>query len=210
MLKKGIFIIGVLGLTISSCIKHEVIPAPTPKVDLYCYFAGNIGGDSTEFTQNVDYEGVSGINYEDNFGVATTKYYFTMSPTGASLEAIGVMLGSISWSIASGASSPSLGVFNNFFIQNDQPVYTDGADNGFMVMYTDVQGRLWTSREGVVNPQDVLFTDIRQDSDEEGDYSMFRCDFNCHVYRDYFDEFGDPQTDSIKIQNGLIQGWFER
>lgn len=220
MLKKGIIILSALGLTLVSCIKHEVIPAPTPMVDLYCYFAGNIGGDSTEFTQNVGYDGLSGVNYEDNFGIATTKYYFTMTPTDAiNVESIGVMLGSISWSTASGASSPSIGLFNDFFIQNDNPLYMDNADNGFMVMYTDVVGNVWQSRQATAYPQDVEFVDIVQESDETGDYSKFTCNFKTRVYREWIEPmvivlpdtfYNVPMIDSIDITNGLLKGWFKR
>ena len=54
MHKKGIFIVGLIGIIASSCTKHEVIPAPTPQVDLKCSFRGDIGGAFVEYTENVD------------------------------------------------------------------------------------------------------------------------------------------------------------
>ena len=41
MIKKSAFAIGIIGLMLNSCIEHEVIPAPTPEVDLNCSFEGN-------------------------------------------------------------------------------------------------------------------------------------------------------------------------
>ncbi len=214
MMKKGIFILGVIGLVISSCIKHEVIPAPVPKVDLYCHFAGNIQGDSTELTQNVDfYDGVAGMNYEEYFGTASAKYYFNMQST-TETEAIGVMLGSITWSIASGNTAPNLGTFNEFCLNNDMPPYTMDANNGFMVMYTDANGILWNSVDTVPSNQDVKFTDIVQESDEWGDYSKFTCNFNTKVYRKWWDPTILPNGawlyDSLSITNAELKGWFQR
>jgi len=214
MMKKGIFILGVIGLVISSCIKHEVVPAPVPQADLYCHFAGNIGGDSTEFTQNVSYyDGFAGLNYEENFGIASAKYYFNMQST-TQVEAIGVMLGSITWSVASGNGAPALGTFNEFFLDNDLPPYTMDANNGFQVLYTDVSGNLWNSVDTVPSNQSVEFTNIVQESDEAGDYSKFKCSFDTKVYRRWWDNTilpsGDWVYDSISITNAELIGWFER
>ncbi|MEY3238052.1 MAG: hypothetical protein RI883_2153, partial [Bacteroidota bacterium] len=41
----------VFGL--SSCIEHEVIPAPVPMVDLSCHFNGVVNGSNLELTENV-------------------------------------------------------------------------------------------------------------------------------------------------------------
>ena len=77
-------------------------------------------------------------------------------------------------------------------------------------MYTDVYGNVWTSRQGSVYPQDVEFIDIFQDSDETGDYSLFTCNYNCYVYRDYLDTLGNPVTDEISLTNCVLKGWFRR
>lgn len=212
MLKKGIFVLVAAGMSLTACIEHEVIPAPVPEVELYAHFIGDIGGQlGREFTENVDYYvGSAGVNYEDNFGIATTKYYFNLTSTQET-EGIGVMLGSISWNIASGASAPSLSSFNQFFLDNDVPPYMDNADNGFQVLYTDVNGQLWTSRQTSTNLQEVVFTDIVQESDDNGDYSKFTCDFNCWVYADLYDQVNQVYyLDSIHIQNATLKGWFQR
>lgn len=211
MLKFWISISVFAGLLLSSCIKHEVIPAPVPQVELYAHFIGNVGGDVTEFTQNVEYyDGISGVNYEENFGIANTKYYFNLAST-TQIEAMGVMLGSITWNVASGNTSPALSTFNQFFLDNTTPDYKDNANDGFQVMYTDVNGLLWKSSETSTNPQTVIFKDIFQESDSEGDYSKFTCEFSCYVYADVWDDvLLDYYLDSIHIQDAVLKGWFKR
>ncbi|MFN5784472.1 MAG: hypothetical protein ACK457_00800, partial [Flavobacteriia bacterium] len=47
----AIALASLLGL--SSCIDHEVIPAPVPMVELNCHFYGVINGTPLELTENV-------------------------------------------------------------------------------------------------------------------------------------------------------------
>ena len=53
MITKGALTIGLIGLMLSACIKHEVIPPPVPMVDLEADFIGNIQGTDVEYTQHV-------------------------------------------------------------------------------------------------------------------------------------------------------------
>ena len=209
---KGLLLIGLIGLSLGSCIDHEVIPPPTPEVDLTCSFEGNIGGQFIEYTRFVGgYDGVSEMSFQSEFGVNTAKYSFAMMSNQSSAY-VRVRLGSIVWSDGSGTNSPELSLFNSFFQTNTEPDYSDDAVNGFEVSYRTSAGIIFTSREGSVFPQDVEFepASIIQESDESGDYSKFTCNFDCYVYYDYLDDLGDPQTDSILIQNAVYKGWFRR
>ena len=49
-----------LSLIFSSCIEHEVIPAPVNTVDLNAAFIGFVNGTQVEFTQNVNGYGAVG------------------------------------------------------------------------------------------------------------------------------------------------------
>ena len=70
MYKITILTIGVFIFLSTSCTKHEIIPAPTPKVDLLAHFEGIIGGQFIEYTENVDgYNGLSEIATQSSSGL---------------------------------------------------------------------------------------------------------------------------------------------
>ena len=105
------------------------------------------------------------------------------------------------------ARAASIAAFNDFHANALSPVYTTGAASGFEVTYRDGLGNVWVSQQGSPNPQVVLFSNIKQESDATGDYSKFQCNFSCYVYRQ------EPITlvwDSLPIQNAIFKGWFKR
>ena len=60
MKNKGAIILGLTALMFSSCIDHEVIPAPIPTVDLSSNFIGEINGAEIVLTEKVlDFSNVS-------------------------------------------------------------------------------------------------------------------------------------------------------
>jgi hypothetical protein len=197
-----------LTLSVTSCIEHEVIPAPVPTVDKYCHFEGLINGISTEFTENVSGYYCSGTKAKYILpapAFSSAVYYSEMlSPTYPVSIRIG--LGSLQWDAALSAE-PSLSTFNDFHMNNTTPAYSNSAANGFEVAYKDGSGLLWTSKQTSPNFQDVTLSAIKQGSDATGDYSRYVCTFNCYVYRQ------DPVTlawDSIRIQNAELKGFFKR
>lgn len=216
-MKKVIIFSGALVLSLVSCIKHEVIPAPVPMVDLYAHFIGDFttsqGSNTTiELTENVlgysnKSEKAKVILPPPSFSSAV--YYSEMSSSQAATM-IKIGLGSIFWDAAT-ESDPNLSLFNTFFTTNDLPSYSNGGSAGFEVTYRDGYGSIWTSDQNSVNVQDVAFTNIEQDSDSTGDYSLFKCSFNCYVYRTYFDQILMTNvTDSVRIDNAVYSGWFKR
>ena len=80
MYKTGLLTLGLIGtLFITSCIKHEVIPAPEPQVDLDAHFEGLVGGSFIEYTENVDgYYGLSELATQSAGGVSNAQYTFSM------------------------------------------------------------------------------------------------------------------------------------
>lgn len=215
-MKRIITFSGALVLSLASCIKHEVIPAPVPMVDLYAHFIGDFTTDAgtatIELTENVlgytnKSEKAKVILPPPSFSSAV--YYSEMSSTQAATM-IKVGMGSVFWDAASEAD-PSLTAFNNFFINNDLPSYANNASNGFEVTYRDGYGAVWKSDQNSVHVQDVVFSDIVQESDSTGDYSLFKCEFNCWVYRTYYDVgLGMDVTDSVRITDAIYSGWFRR
>ncbi len=223
MYKKALFSFVILGLIAVSCNKHEVIPAPEPSVDLFASFEGNIGGQFVQYTENVDgYYGFSQLVAQSTGGNVDAQYYFSMvSPSYT--QSIKIGLGSISWTTATGTTTPALNLFNSFFLANDMPVYKNSALGGFEVQYRDAFNDLWVSKDTSTFLMDVVFDNasIIQESDKTGDYSKFKCDFNCTLYHTYsvIDNSVVPQTspptmkDSvamIKVENAIYRGWFKR
>lgn len=201
--------VSLVVFSFSSCIEHEVIPAPIPKADLSCHFSGTVNNTFVELTENVQ-------GYKLNPSKSTllnpspqlssVKYYADMSSLENAIS-VRVGLGSISWDDAGSAGVPPLNVFNSFFTTNTTPAYSDGSVAGFEISYRDGSGGIWVSKQNSVNPHTVTFSAINQESDANGDYSKFICEFNCYVYRI------NPQTsllDSMRIQNGRLEGWFDR
>jgi len=222
MYKKGLLTLGLMGaLLISSCIKHEIIPAPEPEVDLSAHFEGLIGGSFIEYTENVDgYYGLSELATQSASGVSNAQYSFsTISPS--ELTSIKIGMGSLTWNDASGATAPALTLFNNFFLSNDIPAYSNLAVAGFEVTFRDASGLEWKSDEAspiqnvVIDPLSII-----QESDASGDYSKFNMTFDCPIYHIYSVvdisvpvQIPAAMKDSvatIQIDQASYKGWFQR
>lgn len=199
-------LLAMIGL--GSCIEHEVIPAPVPMVELNCHFQGIINGTNVEFTENVLGYSCSAEKAKillPTPAYSSAVYYSEISSTQSSV-AVKVGLGSVMWD-ASTTSDPTLTLFNNFHMNTTLPVFSNSGTNGFEVTYTDGLGKEWVSEETSVNYQDVIFSNIIQESDSSGDYSKFVCNFDCYVYRT-----NDVTLllDSLRIQAAEFEGWFKR
>ncbi|MEJ6583138.1 MAG: hypothetical protein QNL61_00440 [Crocinitomicaceae bacterium] len=216
MKRSNLFIVGVLVLTLASCIDHEVIPAPEPMVELKASFEGNVGGQFTQYTQYVGgYVGVSDISIQSSGGTSKAQYTFGLiSNQSSAMVRIGV--GSISWSSSLGTYRPELTPFNAFFIANTTPTYQEFSFDGFEVVCRTQSDSIFVSRANSTYAQTVEFvpSSIIQGSDSSGDYSKFICNFSCYVYNDWTDMSGGapgvPMTDSILISNATYEGWFQR
>jgi len=213
-MKKVIALFAFGSLFLAGCPKHEIIPAPTPKVELESSFIGIVNGSQLELTQNVGgyYLEATKTKYILPSPTPSKAAYYANMKSSESLVSIRVGLGSISFD-GSADSDPSLAVFNSFFSSTTAPVYSAYAANGFEVVYRDGSGNVWTS-DDTQPAQDVIFTGIVQESDGSGDYSKFTCTFNCNVYRIVPDLTTPVLTDSITlslpIQNAILKGWFKR
>lgn len=213
-MKKVIALFAFGSLFLTGCPKHEIIPAPTPKVELESSFIGIVNGSQLELTQNVDgyYLEATKTKYILPSPTPSKAAYYANMKSSNGLVSIRIGLGSISFD-GSADSDPSLSVFNSFFSSTTAPIYSAQAAAGFEVVYRDGSGNVWTS-DDTQPVQDVVFTGIVQESDGSGDYSKFTCTFNCNVYRDVPDLTTPVLTDSITlslpIQNAVLKGWFKR
>jgi len=202
----AIALASLLGL--SSCIDHEVIPAPVPMVELNCHFYCVINGTPLELTENVlGYTGQADKNLIllPSPSYSSAVYTFELL-TAQSFKSVKASLGSVFWDRGV-STDPTETQFDSFHNNSLTPAFSDGGSNGFEFMYRDPAGVEWFSKENSVNVQDVVFSNISQDTDTSGHYSLFTCNFDCYVYHQ------DAITlawDSIPVQNAVLSGWFQK
>lgn len=216
MIKRGFIALFGLGFVLASCIKHEVIPAPTPTVDLDASFSGTVNNTTTEFTTNVlDYENTSyKVKVIQPPGGNSTAVYYSEMQSPSQTQSIAIGLGSIIFD-SGVAADPPLALFEPFFPANDAPAYSNNGASGFEVVYTDAASRVWKSNEASTYPGATAnFTGIHVESDESGDYSKFICTFDCYVYSLNPDSLAlmppVAHVDSFLIEDGVYNGWFKR
>lgn len=194
---------------LSSCVKHEVIPAPQPLVELKTYFTGIINGTDVEFTDDVD--GFNGETTQAQYifpapALSSVVYYCDMN-SNLIETSIKVGIGSLDWDAAA-IEKPSLTQFNDYFTGLKTPNvvnFSNGALDGVEITYRDAFGNTWVSDENSVNLQEVKFIDVKNESDNTGDFSKVTVEFSCHVYRTV-----GLEKDSVRIDNGHFEGWFQR
>lgn len=205
-MKKIAFLFLFGSVFLAGCPEHEIIPAPTPEAELNAHFMGTINGTDIELTQNVDGYYLEATNNKQlNPSPTPSKARYNANfKSEQSLVSISISLGSVIWD-ASISSDPTLSLFNSFFTSNLTPAFSLDADAGFEVVYRDGFGNVWESDAGSAAPQDVVFSNIVQESDASGDYSKFTCTFNCTVYRTV-----GPDTFSLLIEDAVYEGWFQR
>jgi hypothetical protein len=216
MIKKGFIALIGLGFVLASCIKHEVIPAPTPQADLYAHFTGVINNTQTDFTTNVlGYENVSyKVKVIQPPGGNSTAVYYAEMESPSQTQSIAIGLGSVNFD-SGVAADPPLALFEPFFPANDAPNYSNGGASGFEVVYTDPTSREWKSNE-LSNYAGATsnFTGIQVESDDTGDYSKFICTFDCYVYGLNPDSLAlmppVAHVDSFLIEDAVYNAWFKR
>ena len=149
------------GLALTSCIEHEVIPAPTPTVDLKCSFDGVVNGTDVHLMQFIDgYDCTpTKAKYLLPAPQWSTAVYYSEISSAASPVSFKIGMGSVAWD-ASTTSDPTLALFNDFFTSNLTPNFSNVAVSGIEVSYRDAAGRTWVSHDNSVNAQNASFTGI--------------------------------------------------
>ena len=197
-------------LLIVGCIKPEIIPAPTQKVDLTAYFKGDINGTNIKWVQNVDdYDCFPTITKTtvQGTGQASKAVYYAEMKSESVKGSVRIGIGSVLWDYNL-TENPTMKLFSEFMNLNTKPKYSKDASFGFEVQYKDKLGRIWLS-DSLTRGNSVQFIGVKQESDVENDYSKFICRFNCKVYRSYIENL-DTILDSIEIKNAEFKGWFTR
>ncbi|MDD2983103.1 MAG: hypothetical protein PHQ74_06915 [Crocinitomicaceae bacterium] len=215
----------MLALGFSSCIKHEIIPAPDPRVELICSFNGLINGSPLELTQNVN-----GYFLEAKKSIfvpptgLTIATYFSEIKSAEKLIAIKISAGNMRYDGA-GTDGPPPIIFNDFFKTNLTPLYTAEAvstplnTGGVEVSYRDNAGNVWVTKETDNGFNKMVFSSVVQETDKTGDYSKYVANFKCRVYHTFMtvvenvaptpnDTTYDEQQ--FDITNGVMKGWYKR
>jgi hypothetical protein len=220
-----ILIGSMLALGFSSCIKHEIIPAPDPKVELIFSFNGLISGAPLELTQNVNgyYLEAKKSIFVPPTGL-TIATYFSEIKSASSLIAIKISAGNMRYD-GTGTDGPSPLIFNDFFKTNLTVAYTTDAvstilnTGGVEVAYRDNAGNVWTTKEADNAFNKMVFSSIKQETDKTGDYSKYVANFKCRVYHTFMtinENIAPAPNDTtyeeqqFDITNGVMKGWYKR
>lgn len=196
----GIFILA------SSCVEHEVIPAPKPQVELNASFTAQLEGANYELIQDVNGYYCDATQAKEILPTPqpSTVTYYSAIRSDSQLDFIQIGIGKLSFN-ADNSIDPSLEQFTSFFNSNTAPTYSFEAEAGVEIIFRDGQGNVWKSMEGTGEPQDFQFTSLVQESDEDGDYMKFTALFNVSL----FDDITAP-TDTIVFENALFEGYFKK
>ena len=102
----ALFVFGSLFL--AGCPKHEIIPAPTPKVELESNFIGTVNGSQVELTENVDgyYLDATKTKLIQPSPTPSTATYYANMKSSNSLISIRVGLGVVQFD-GSASSDPA-------------------------------------------------------------------------------------------------------
>lgn len=198
----------IIGATMisSSCIKHEVVPAPSPMVDLPASFSSLLGGNSYELINDVDgYFCEATQSKEINPPPqVSTVIYFSAVKSAQKLDYLKIGIGKLNFNSDS-KNIPTLDAFTSYFENISAPNYSNGSLNGVEITYRDASGGVWYSDENMGDPQSFDFTSTSQESDEDGDYLIFTANFSVSLV----DDVTTP-TDTIRFDNAVFKGYFKR
>ena len=211
MRKLGYLWILPFALLVIGCIKPEIIPAPTQKVELITYLKADINGTNVKWVQDVDdyncYPTITKTTVQGS-GQSSKAIYYSQIKSISKTPTIKIGIGSVLWNFDV-SPNPTMKLFSEFMNLNTKPKFSNGAAYGFEVEYKDKDGNVWLS-DSLTKGNSVQFIGIKQESDVTNDYSKFICRFNCTVYRSYLNDKKDTITEEIDIKNAEFKGWFTR
>lgn len=198
----------IIGTTMlsSSCIKHEVIPAPSPMVDLPASFSAILEGNTYELINDVDgfyCKATQSLEINPTPQPSSAIYYSGIK-SDEKLDYIQIGVGKLNFN-ADINSIPNLESFTNYFKDMTPPPFSKDALNGVEIIYRDGNNNPWISDENMGDPQSFDFTTVRQESDEDGDYIIFTANFSVSLV----DNIDNP-TDTIRFDNAVFKGYFKR
>lgn len=200
-------IIGTMMIS-ASCIKHEVVPAPEPMVELPASFSAMLDGSSFELIKDVDgYYCLPDQSQQINSAPqkSTITYFSSIGSDNQGEKAfVQIKVGELQFT-ADASTLPTLDEFNTYFEEMSTVNFSNDASDGVQIIFGDASGNEWYSDEDMTESQAFDFTSIKQDSDENGDYILFTANFHASLVDDV-----DTPTDTLKIDNAVFKGYFKR
>ena len=201
----------ILGLALlPSCIEHEVIPPPTPVVELECSFGGVFNGEEYSFSQ---FAGIECEPAQEKLITpapqASRVTYFSTIRGANVLDLIQLNIGELLFQPTANSSNPTLNEFEAFFKSDTEPDFKADSKDGVEIVYRDESGRVWySSPVDSLNEQFFKFTSLELDSDENGDFMLFTANFSCNLY--LYDEETEEPIDTIAVENAVYRNHFKR
>ena len=188
---------------LASCVKHEVIPPPKPKVDLSSSFSVDTSSVKITYVKDVDGFLIEPTNFRQlqSTPQLSSIVYFNTIRSSVFSDLFKVSIGRAYWDAGNGPF-PSVELFRIFFENTINPAFSDNGIDGVMLEWRDRNNVLWRSREASLQSQSFVFTSVVQESDEEGDYVKFSAEFSCYMYT-------TDGLDSIRFDNGKYTSYFQ-
>ncbi|WP_123776011.1 hypothetical protein [Brumimicrobium aurantiacum] len=195
---------------LSSCVKHEVVPKPTYESDLSVSFQARMDGASYEIIEDIkgfSHEATQSKEINPSPQASAITYNSTFS-SSQKTDVVELRMGKLLFS-SNNTETPSVENFYDFFYNGiTQPIqFKDDAEDGVEFYFVDGSGRTWLSKENSGFPESFEFTDLEEDTDEQGDYLSFVARFNVTVFTNPSDL---TLSDTLEIQDAVFQGYFER
>lgn len=221
---KSLFFFAFTGVLLSSCVKHEIIPAPEPRVDLKAHFQGNISGTYTEFTENIDgFAMEAGRDKQVNSTGFSKAIYNSKIFSPQKNVSLTLLIGELQWD-GSMSDDPNVIAFKKLFVNYPIPKFNIGANaivndssSTFDIRYKDVNGNIWKADPNYTNK--VEFTYLSQESDKTGDYMKYIAKIDARMYRDWYEyvysDLGVITDSTLQhaewlLTEGILRGWFKR
>jgi len=200
---KNIILVLLGGFSLFSCIKHEIIPPPLPKVDLTASFSADTNGTQINYIKGLNGFDIKATNYREILTPpqqSNIKYFSSMESTNL-VEFFKVSIGRDFWSASNGAFPP-VAQFRVYFESMLSVAFSDDATTGVRLEWRDQNNQLWRSKEDSPFPQSFSFVSVSQETDETGDYLKFTAVFTATL-------FSLDESETRTLNNGIFTAYFQ-
>ena len=171
-------------LALTSCVKHEVIPPPTPPLEVVvfdCSFEGDIDGDMVSLVKDVNGFFCSHLKkVETATGDPTTGKWDNDILHSSSSEKVKIRHGKMTW--PNTMTLPSTMDWKDFFTSNFTPILAADGDGGVEFEYTDNTGDVFSTQDTSTYANEIIYTFLESDSASNGLFVKFTATVDCKVY----------------------------
>lgn len=200
---KNIVLVLLGGFSLFSCIKHEVIPPPLPKVDLTASFSADTNGTQITYIKGLSGFDIKATNYREILTPPQQSNitYFSSIESINLVEYFKVSIGRDFWNATSGAFPP-VAQFRVYFESMLAIAFSNNASTGVSLEWRDANNQLWKSKEDSPFLQSFAFASVSQETDESGDYLKFIAVFTATL-------FSPDESQTRTLNNGVFTAYFK-